>query len=59
MSRNVFEIEQGLFGFSLEDPGTDIDSITIADFTAFSCQVTSGAGSGPQHHEQDDSGDVV
>lgn len=43
MSRNVFEIDQGLLGFSLTDPGDDIDSLTIADFTAFSCQVTTGA----------------
>jgi hypothetical protein len=43
VSRHVFEIDQGLLGFSLVDPGTDIDTITIADFTAFSCQVTTAA----------------
>jgi len=42
VSRNVFEIEQGLLGFSLTDPGADILTLDIADFVAYSCQVTTG-----------------
>jgi hypothetical protein len=43
MSRNVFEIDQGLLGFSLTDPGKDVLTASISDYTAFSCQVTTGA----------------
>lgn len=43
MSRNVFEIEKGSLGFALltADPGSDLATLTIDDFTAYSCQVTS------------------
>lgn len=43
MSRNVFEIDQGLLGFSLTDPGKTVLVAAISDYTAFSCQVTTGA----------------
>jgi hypothetical protein len=43
MSRHVFEIEQGLLGFSLTDPGKTVLVAAIGDYTAFSCQVTTGA----------------
>lgn len=44
MTRHVFQIEQGLFGLTMTDPGYDAaDSADIADYDDFSCQITSGA----------------
>ena len=38
-----FKIDRGEFGLSLTDPGVSIEDTTIADYTDFSCVVTSGA----------------
>jgi len=44
MTRQVFQIEQGLFGLTMTDPGYDsADQADIADYQGFSCQITSGA----------------
>jgi hypothetical protein len=44
MSKHVFKIEDGRFGLTLTDPDvTDACAATIADFDAFTCQITNGA----------------
>lgn len=43
MPSHVFQIENGQFGLSLTDPGGTVDSVDLADFSDFSCQITSGA----------------
>jgi hypothetical protein len=44
MTRQVFQIEQGVFGLTMTDPGYDsADSADITDYNDFSCQITSGA----------------
>jgi len=44
MPSTPFKIEQGKFGISLTDPlVTDACAATIADFTDFTCNITSGA----------------
>jgi hypothetical protein len=44
MSKHVFKIENGSFGLTLVDPEvTDACTAVIADFDAFTCQITNGA----------------
>jgi len=44
MTRHVFQIEQGVFGLTMTDPGYDsADLADIADYSDFGCQITSGA----------------
>ena len=38
-----FKIETGEFGLSITDPGVAVADATLADYTDFSCVVTSGA----------------
>jgi hypothetical protein len=40
MPKTVLKIESAHIGFSLTDPGDTVDLATIADYTEFSCQVT-------------------
>lgn len=42
MATTTFKIEKGELGFSLTDPGDPVADATIADYTAYSCLVTSG-----------------
>ena len=42
MATDVFKITKGQVGFSLTDPGDPVADATIADYTAFTCQVTRG-----------------
>lgn len=42
MPTTTFKIEKGELGFSLTDPGDPVADATIADYTAYSCLVTSG-----------------
>jgi hypothetical protein len=41
MPKTVLKIEDAQIGFSLTDPGDTVDLAVIADYTDFSCQVTS------------------
>ena len=44
MPRHVLKIEDGRFGLTFTDPEvTDACTATIADFDAFTCQITNGA----------------
>lgn len=44
MPRHIFKIEQGRFGLTLVDPEVvDACSAAVADFAAFTCQITNGA----------------
>lgn len=42
MSTTTFRITKGELGFSLTDPGKPVADASLADYTAFSCRVTSG-----------------
>ena len=44
MSKHVFKIENGAFGLTVTDPEvTDACTATLADFDAYTCQITNGA----------------
>ena len=44
MPKHVFKIEDGRFGLTVTDPEvTDACTATIADFDAYTCQITNGA----------------
>lgn len=42
MATTVFKIAKGQVGFSLTDPGKAVDAAVIADYSTFSCLITSG-----------------
>lgn len=54
MATTTFKIDKGQVGFSLADPGSPVADATIADYTAFSCNVTSGRVTNSSNFDTDE-----
>lgn len=54
MATTIFKINKGEVGFSLADPGKAIAAASLADYTAFSCLVTSGVITATQNIDTDE-----
>lgn len=54
MSSTIWKINRGEFGLALVDPGKPVADASIADYSDFSCRVTSGALTASQNIETDE-----
>ena len=54
MAATILKIQTGEFGLSLTDPGVAVDLATLAGYTDFSCQLTSGAITASQNIDTED-----